>query len=70
LDETFDKLKCMDGINSKIVMIDKNHITWMKVTRRMKYLDECGAWMNFWMIIGSRQIVWIKLSTSWMHGWK
>jgi hypothetical protein len=27
LDETFDKLKCMDGINSKIVMIDKNHIT-------------------------------------------
>jgi hypothetical protein len=29
---------------------------WMKVIRRMKYLDERGAWMNFWMM-GSRQIV-------------
>jgi hypothetical protein len=26
LDATFDKLKCMDGINSKIVMMDENHI--------------------------------------------
>jgi hypothetical protein len=26
LDETFDMLKCMDGINSKTIMIDENHI--------------------------------------------
>jgi hypothetical protein len=26
LDETFDKLKCMDGINSKIVYDGYNHI--------------------------------------------
>jgi hypothetical protein len=26
LDETFDRLKCMDGINSKTVMIDETHI--------------------------------------------
>jgi len=36
----------------------------------MKYLDECGTWMKFWMIIGSRQIVLIKLPTGWMYGWK
>jgi hypothetical protein len=38
LDEPFDRLKCMDGINSK----------------KMKYLDECETRMKFWMIIGSR----------------
>jgi hypothetical protein len=27
----------------------------------MKYLDECGAGMNFWMIIKNRQIVWMKV---------
>jgi len=27
LDETFNKLKCMDGINSKILMTNENHIS-------------------------------------------
>jgi hypothetical protein len=26
-----------------------------------KYLDEHGASMNFWMIIGSKRIIWMKL---------
>ncbi len=26
LDENFDKLKCMDGINAKTIMLDENHI--------------------------------------------
>ncbi len=26
VDETFDILKCMDGINSKTVMMNENHI--------------------------------------------
>jgi hypothetical protein len=26
LDETFDKLKCIDGINSKTIMTNENHI--------------------------------------------
>ncbi len=26
LDETFDRLKCMDGINSKTIMTNENHI--------------------------------------------
>jgi hypothetical protein len=26
VDETFDILKCMDGINSKTIMMDENHI--------------------------------------------
>jgi hypothetical protein len=26
LNETFDKLKCMDGTNSKTIMTDENHI--------------------------------------------
>jgi hypothetical protein len=43
LDENFIKLKCMDGTNSKIVMWMKITSTWMKVKRRMKYLDECGT---------------------------
>jgi hypothetical protein len=33
LDENFDKLKCMDGTNSKTVMSDENHI----------YMDERGT---------------------------
>jgi hypothetical protein len=33
LDENFDMLKCMDGIDSKIVMSNENHI----------YMDERGA---------------------------
>jgi hypothetical protein len=43
LDEKFDKLKCMDGITFKIVMPDKTTFIWMKVTKRMKYLDEHGT---------------------------
>ncbi len=26
LDENFDRLKCMDGANSKTIMLDENHI--------------------------------------------
>jgi hypothetical protein len=43
LDEKFDRLKCLDGINSKTISRMKITFTWMKVTRRMKYLDECGT---------------------------
>ncbi len=57
LDEKFVKLKCMDEIYYKIVVPDETTCTWMIVTKNMKYLDECGAWMNFWMIIGNWQIV-------------
>jgi hypothetical protein len=42
LEEKF-KLKCMDGTNSKIVMLNEFTSTWMKLTKRMKYLDECGT---------------------------
>jgi hypothetical protein len=51
-------------------MTIENHIAWMKVIRRMKYLDECGTWTKIWMIIGSTQIVLIKLPTNWVYGWK
>jgi hypothetical protein len=53
-------LKCMDGIDSKIVMSDENHI----------YMDEHGAWLKIWMVIGSRRIVSIKLPVGWMYGSK
>jgi hypothetical protein len=43
LDEKFDKLKCTDGTTFKIVMLDKTTFIWMKVTKRMKYLDEHGT---------------------------
>jgi hypothetical protein len=33
LDETFDKLKCMDGTNSKTIMMNENHI----------YMDESNS---------------------------
>jgi hypothetical protein len=36
----------------------------MTITKSMKYLDEHGTQMNFWMIIGSKQIVWMKLLAS------
>ncbi len=36
----------------------------------MKYLDEHGAWMNFWMKIGIRRIIWMKLLVGWIYGWK
>jgi hypothetical protein len=55
LDEKFDMLKCMDEINSKTIMLDQTTCTSMKVTKWMKYLDKHGTWMNFWMIIGSKQ---------------
>jgi hypothetical protein len=38
----------------------KTTSTWMKV-KKDEYLDERGARMNFWMIIGNKQIVVIKL---------
>ncbi len=56
LDEKFNMLKCMDGINSKIVMLDENHIYMDESYKKMKYLDDHGTWMNFWM----------KLPTSWL----
>jgi hypothetical protein len=39
LDEKFDRLKCMDEINSKTIMPDENRMYSMKVTKWMK-LDE------------------------------
>ncbi len=39
----------------------KTTCTWMTITKNMKYLDEHESQMNFWMIIGSRRIVWMKL---------
>jgi hypothetical protein len=41
LDEKIDRLKCMDGTNSKTIMLDENHI----------YMDESYQkneiiWMN------------------------
>jgi hypothetical protein len=33
----------MDETNSKTIMTIENHITWMKIIRKMKYLDECGT---------------------------
>ncbi len=33
----------------------------MTIIKNMKYLDEHGAQMNIWMIIGSTQIVQMKL---------
>jgi hypothetical protein len=45
----------------------KTTCTWMIVIINMKYLDECGAWMNFWMIIGNWQIIgWIFLLIEYM----
>jgi hypothetical protein len=43
LDERFDKLKCMNETNSKQLCQVKIICTWMKVTKWMKYLDECVA---------------------------
>jgi hypothetical protein len=51
-------------------MLDENHMYMDEITKMMKYLDECGTWMNFWMIIQSKQIVWMKLLIVWMYGWK
>jgi hypothetical protein len=44
LDERFNKLKCMDEINSKIVMWNENHMYMDESYQNwMKYLDERGA---------------------------
>jgi len=40
LDESFNKLKCMDKINSKIIMPYENHMYMDKCYKWMKYLDE------------------------------
>jgi hypothetical protein len=41
------------------------HITWMKVTKWMKSLDESWTSMNFCVIIANKQIVWLKDLTCW-----
>jgi hypothetical protein len=43
LDENFDRLKCMDGTNSKTIMLDEKQIYMDESYKKMKYLDECGA---------------------------
>jgi hypothetical protein len=40
LDESFDNLKCMDKTNSKIIMLDENHMYMNKCYKWIKYLDE------------------------------
>jgi hypothetical protein len=40
LDESFNKLKCMDKTNSKIIMPHENHMYMDKYYKWMKYLDE------------------------------
>ncbi len=45
LDEKFDKLKCMDEINSKIIMLDENH---MYINESYK-MDEIFGW-NFHLV--------------------
>jgi hypothetical protein len=40
-------------------MLDENHMYMDESYKKMKYLDEHGVWMIFWMIIGNR----------WMFGW-
>ncbi len=42
----------------------KTTCTSIKITKWMKYLDEHGACMNFWMITKSKQIVWMKFPAS------
>jgi hypothetical protein len=40
-------------------MLDENHMYMDESYKNMKYLDERGVWMIFWMIIGNRQMfVW------------
>jgi hypothetical protein len=43
-------------------MLDENHIYMDESYKRMKYLDERGTWMNFWMIIKNKWNFWMKLS--------
>jgi len=51
----------MDDINSKSVMWDENHMYMDESYKNwMKYLDEHGTLMNFWMIIGSIPISWMN----------
>ncbi len=69
LDERFKRLKCVDETNSKIAMLDENHMYMDENYKMMKYLDECGTWMSFWMIINLKKN-WMKLLTGWMYGWK
>jgi hypothetical protein len=60
LDETFDRLKCMDGTNSKTIMSYENRI----------YMDENDKRWNIWMMIGNRRNVSMKLMVGWVYGWK
>jgi hypothetical protein len=41
-------------------MLDENHMYMDESYPKMKYLDDRGAWMNFWMIIESRRIFWMN----------
>jgi hypothetical protein len=43
LDERFKRLKCVDETNSKIAMLDENHMYMDENYKMMKYLDECGT---------------------------
>jgi hypothetical protein len=51
-------------------MLDESHIYMDESYKKMKYLNERATWMNFWMIIGSRQICWMKLSVGLVYEWK
>jgi hypothetical protein len=43
LDENFDMLNVWMELIPKQLCYMKTTSTWMKVTKTMKYLDECGA---------------------------
>ncbi len=65
LDEKFDRVKCMDGTDSKIVMSNENHVYmdeickkdeifgWM---RNKKKLDETSNWLSVWMKVIPKQL--------------
>ncbi len=40
LDERFDRVKCMDEINSKTIMLNENHMYMDEITEMMKYFNE------------------------------
>ncbi len=64
LDEKIDMLKCMDEINSKIIMLDEKH----KYIHESYKMDEMFGWtwcMNELLDdYGNKQIVWMKFPTS------
>ncbi len=63
LDKNIDKSKCMDGTNSKIIMLDENCM-YMEESQKMDEIFGSTWSMNELLdIIGNRRIVWMKLST-------